>query len=68
MYKAIFFIPFEIHIGCGMMQNHWHNVETSVWRFFVYLQHHVKVLPLNVWSELARSALYQVFAYSLYYV
>ena len=46
------------------MQNHRHNAETSVWRFFVYLQHHVKVLPLNLWSELARSALYQVFAYS----
>ena len=46
-----------------MMQNHWHNAETSVWRFFVYLlQHHVKVLPLNLLSELARSALYQVFA------
>ena len=48
-----------------MMQNHWHNAETSVWRFFVYLlQHHVKVLPLNLLSEFARSALYKVFAYS----
>ena len=48
-----------------MMRNHWHNAETSVWRFFVYLlQHHVKVLPLNLLSELARSALYNVFACS----
>ena len=45
--------------------SHWHNAETSVWKFFVYLlQHHVKVLPLNLLSELARSALYKVFAYS----
>ena len=30
-----------------------HNAETSMWRFFRHLlQHHVKVLPLYVLSEL----------------
>ena len=52
-------------LDSGMMKNHWHNAETSVWMFFVYLlQHHVKVLPLNLLSELAESAQYKVFAYS----
>ena len=52
-------------LDCGMMENHWHNAETSVWMFFVYLlQHHVKVLPLNLLSELAGSAQYKIFAYS----
>ena len=47
-----------------MMQNHRHY-EISVWRFFVHLlQHHVMVVLLKLLSELARSALYKVFAYS----
>ena len=44
-----FHLPFEIHIGCGMMQvqNHLHSAK-QVWRFIVYvIQHHVKVLPLK---------------------
>ena len=24
----IFVLLFKIHIGCGMMQNHWHNADT----------------------------------------
>ena len=50
----IVLLLFEIHIGCGMIQSHWHNAETSMCSLFVYLlQHHVKVLLLNLLSELA---------------
>ena len=54
MYKVIFLSSWQYTV-------YWmwydlktlHNAETSVWRFFRYLlQHHVKVLPLYILSEL----------------
>ena len=57
VYKAIFPLLFEIHIGCGMMQNHWHNAETSVCGGSLYIYyHHVMVVLLNL---LSGSALYK---------